>query len=178
MPEPAPVPSSYIGLWRRKGIWRSNGSADTSTLVLWFQSPSLHIDVRVGQIGFAGLTVVDGNRCTWHPEIAFPSVSSEVDTGLMRFEAANLLHEAATDGSFHEIWEKISDGPVAATRHLSQDGGIVNYLLTNSEWLAQAVGHPDGACEITFAQRHGSAWRVVASTIEGRVGEEFTPALS
>ena len=41
------VPHTYEGLWRRKGIWRSDGSSDTATPVWWFQAAEFHIDLRI-----------------------------------------------------------------------------------------------------------------------------------
>lgn len=173
MTELATVPPSYIGLWQRKGIWRRDGTSDVTTLVLWFQAASFHIDLRVGQIAFAGTTVVEGNRCTWHPEIAFPFVSSELDTGLIRFDGCDRMLEAAIDGSYHEEWIRIAPGPVASSRQ--DDGGRVSYVLESADWLALANGLPDAASDFTFARRSNDGWRVHASTTMGREGMLLPP---
>jgi hypothetical protein len=195
------VPQPYIGLWRRNAIWRSDGSADLTTRVLWFQSDAFHIDLRIpadrpvlkgigdlsrlapipferfaAQVGFAGTTVVEGARCEWRPEIAFPEVASSLDAGTMRFDAPDRLHETGLDGSYDEAWEKIESGPVNG-RRLVADNGAVAYLLESDNWLAVAFGHPQASfpttphwTDITFAQRAGGQWRVVASNMGWREG--------
>lgn len=160
------VPQAYHGLWRRRAIWRSDGSCDTSTRVLWFQSLEFHIDLRIpadrpvladaselamlapipykryeAQIAFAGTTIVDGAHCEWRPEIAFPQLSGELDAGLMRFDAPGQLHETGIDGSYEEAWERIAAGPVEG-RRLVATGGAVAYVLECADWQAWAFGHP------------------------------------
>jgi hypothetical protein len=195
------VPQPYIGLWRRQAIWRSNGSCDTSTRVLWFQAELYHIDLRIpadrpvlagvgelsqlapipferfaAQIAFAGVTVVEEDRCEWRPEIAFPEVSASLDAGLMRFDAPDRLHEAGIDGSYEEAWERIAAGPVQGLR-LVADNGAVAYVLESADWLAWAFGHPQASfpttphwTDISFARREGTRWRVDASNMGWREG--------
>src|SRR5471032_2319920 len=164
------VPAEYEGLWRRTGIWRSNGSSDLTTQVWWFQSASFHIDLRIpadrpmvadaaalarlppeqrqrfaAQTGFAGLTVVDGARCAWHPEIAFPYVSSEVDAGIMRFDSADRLHETGLDNSYEEDWLRVPTGPVCGVRLRDTNSAAIAYLLISEQWMAWAYGKPDDA---------------------------------
>jgi hypothetical protein len=160
------VPSAYLGLWRRQGIWRSDGSSDTSTQVLWFQSARWHIDSR----GFAGDTVVDGARCAWHPAIAFPALGPGIDAGSMRFDDCGTLEEIGIDGSYRELWERIDGGPVRAQR-LARDDGALAWLMKGGEWSAWAYGHPGGmACfdiargdAATLPPQAGSGWRLVDS---------------
>ncbi|MDQ1813809.1 hypothetical protein RBA41_10880 [Massilia sp. CCM 9210] len=160
------VPREYIGLWRREGIWRSNGSSDTTTLVLWFQSARWHIDSR----GFAGATVVEGARCEWRPEIAFPALGPGIDAGTMRFDGAGKVEETGIDGSYREQWLRIDAGPVHAQR-LERDDGALAWLITGAEWMAWAHGHPGGTAQFSIAKGDaatlppgaGSGWRVSAS---------------
>jgi hypothetical protein len=195
------IPQPYIGLWRRKAIWRRDGSADLSTRVLWFQAGTYHIDLRIpadrpllrsigdlsrlapipferfaAQTGFAGTTVVAGERCEWRPEIAFPEVASSLDAGTMRFDAPHLLHETGLDGSYDEAWERIAGGPVTE-RRLEADNGAVAYVLESEGWLAVAFGHPQASfpttphwTDISFYERAGTQWRVVASNMGWREG--------
>lgn len=169
------VPLHYHGLWRRKGIWRSNGSSDLATPVWWFQADQFHIDLRIpaersGVTGFAGSTVVEGERCEWRPEIAYPFVSPELDAGWMRFDAPDALHETGVDGSYHEDWWREAGGPAAGSRVLLPNGRI-QYEIRCGDWLARASGMPDGAAEITLWRRQPSGlWRVLASTIAAREG--------
>ncbi|UOD33074.1 hypothetical protein INH39_16400 [Massilia violaceinigra] len=149
------VPARYRGLWRREGIWRSDGSSDTTTLVLWFQSARWHIDSR----GFAGSTVVDGARCEWRPEIAFPALGPGVDAGIMRFIDADTVEETGIDGSYRELWRRIDAGPVRALR-LEDDRGARAWLMTGMDWLALAHGS-----EFVFARGAGDAWVVAATNL-------------
>ncbi|NHZ97857.1 hypothetical protein [Massilia sp. CCM 8734] len=162
------VPAPYRGLWRREGIWRTDGSSDTTTPVLWFQSARWHIDSR----GFAGVTVVQGARCEWHPEIAFPPLGPEIDAGTMRFDGADRVEEIGIDGSYRELWVRIDAGPVRAQR-LRRDDGALAWLIGGAGWTAWAYGHPGGMAQCGFARgdggavalppEAGSAWRVSAS---------------
>ena len=167
------VPGAYQGLWRRKGIWRRDGSSDLVTPVWWFQAPAFHIDLRIpagrkGITGFAGTTVVEGDRCEWRPEIATPFVSPELDAGFMRFDSAGALHETGVDGSYEEDWWREADGEVHSRRSVL-DNGRIQYEIACEDWLARATGTPHTAAEITIWRRTSSGpWRVVASTTAAR----------
>jgi hypothetical protein len=167
------VPQAYQGLWRRRGIWRANGSSDLLTPVWWFQAADFHIDLRIpadrkAMTGFAGTTVVEGERCEWRPEIAYPFVSPELDAGFMRFDSDDALHESGVDGSYREHWWREAAGPAAGSRVLLDDGRI-QYEIACGEFLARATGKPHKAADITV-WRHtpAGAWRVIASTTAAR----------
>ena len=193
------VPADYEGLWRRTVIRRSDGRSDTTTQVWWFQSSSFHIDLRIpadrpavadaaalamlspeqlqryaAQTGFAGVTAVDGARCAWHPEIAFPYVSSEVDAGWMRFYGPDHLHEAGLDGSYDEDWVRVPTGPMHGLRLQDPDGAAVAYLLISEQWMAWACGRPEDdfavdpvnpqrLSKFSITQKQDGRWTVVAS---------------
>ncbi|WP_051293715.1 hypothetical protein [Pseudoduganella violaceinigra] len=167
------VPNIYLGLWRRKGIWRSDGSSDLVTPVWWFQAADFHIDLRIpadrkAVTGFAGTTVVEGERCEWQPEIAYPLVSPELDAGVMRFDSEDALHETGVDGSYTEDWWREAAGPVNAGRKQLDDGRI-QYEIACGEFFARAVGKPYKAAEITVWRRTPAGlWRVIASTTAAR----------
>jgi hypothetical protein len=167
------VPQAYEGLWRRKGIWRSNGSSDLVTPVWWFQAAHLHIDLRIpadrkAMTGFAGTTVVEGERCEWHPEIAYPFLSPEPDAGFMRFDSDQALHEAGEDGSYQEDWWREVAGPAAGSRAVLDDGRI-QYEIACGDFLARATGKPHKAADITIWRRMPAGlWRVIASTTAAR----------
>jgi hypothetical protein len=199
----ATVPPAYLGLWRRREIRHADGSRDASTRVLWFQGERYHIDLRIpadrpaladagqlgrmnaaqaagfgAQIAFAGTTLVDGARCAWHPEIAFPAVSEALDAGWMRFDAPDRLHEAGLDGSYDEDWERLEGGPVAGMR-FDEGDGAVGYLLVGASWAAWARGRRDDAypgrwSEFCFARREHDAWRIVASNHPWLEGQRTT----
>ncbi|WP_296000482.1 hypothetical protein [Rugamonas sp.] len=162
------VPVDYEGLWRRTVIRRSNGGSDSTTRVWWLQSSRFHIDLRIpadrpavadaaalallppdqlaryaAQTGFAGVTAVDGTRCAWHPEIAFPYVSSEVDAGEMRFDSPDHLHETGLDDSYEEDWLREPSGAMRGVRLQDPHGAAIAYLLISERWAAWACGRPD-----------------------------------
>ena len=163
------VPSAYQGLWRRKGIWRADGSSDLVTPVWWFQAERFHIDLRIpadrkAMTGFAGTTVVDGDRCEWRPEIAYPFVSPEADAGFMRFDSEDALHEAGVHGSYREDWWREAPAPAAGARAVLDDGRI-QYEIACGDFLARATGKPHKAADITVWRRTPAGlWRVIAST--------------
>lgn len=167
------VPQAYEGLWRRKGIWRANGESDLVTPVWWFQAAHFHIDLRIpadrkAMSGFAGTTVVEGERCEWRPEIAFPFVSPEPDAGFMRFDSDAALHEEGVDGSYREDWWREAAAPVHGSR-LVLDDGRIQYEVACGEFLARATGKPLKAAEITVWRRTPAGlWRVIASTTAAR----------
>ncbi|MFL6658593.1 MAG: hypothetical protein ACJ8GW_11010 [Massilia sp.] len=155
------VPHAYVGLWQRTGIWRSNGTSDLTTRVLWIQAPLFHIDLRVSLdrsavTAFAGRTVVEGERCEWQPEFAYPSLSGELDAGFMRFDAPDQLHERGVDGSYDEQWQRLDAGPVRSLRHPLNDGAIA-FAIASERWLALALG---GHNSFAFARRQADGWRV------------------
>lgn len=167
------VPQAYEGLWRRKGIWRSNGNSDLVTPVWWFQAADFHIDLRIpadrkDMTGFAGTTVVEGERCEWRPEIAYPFLSPELDAGIMRFDSDDALHEDSVDGSYNEDWWREAGGPVSSSRAVLEDGRI-QYEIACGEFLARATGKPHKAADITIWRRTAvGLWRVIASTTAAR----------
>ncbi|MYN15226.1 hypothetical protein GTP81_00510 [Rugamonas sp. FT107W] len=163
------VPAEYLGLWRRRGIWRSNGSSDLTTQVWWFQAERYHIDLRipvdrVGINGFAGETVVEGERCTWHPAIAYPAISGELDAGWMRFDDADHVHETGLDNSYEEDWYREPSGAMHGLRLQAPHSDELAYLLISDSWMAWACGSPSGACEITVYRRQEQQWMAIASS--------------
>ncbi len=167
------VPPAYMGLWRRKGIWRADGSSDLVTPVWWFQAADFHIDLRIpadrkAMTGFAGITVVEGERCEWRPEIAYPFLSPEPDAGWMRFDSADALHETGLDGSYQEDWWREACAPASGSRSELDDGRI-QYEIACGGFLARATGKPHKAADITIWQRTAAGlWRVIASTTAAR----------
>jgi len=163
------VPAIYEGLWRRSGIWRSNGSSDLTTQVWWFQAARYHIDLRIpidraGVTAFAGETVVDGARCEWRPAIAFPAISDELDAGWMRFDDADHLHETGLDNSYEEDWYREPTGAMHGVRLEQVDGDAIAYLLISEHWMAWACGD-----EFTVYRRDVQ-WTALASSLLRKEG--------
>lgn len=210
------VPAIYQGLWRRTGIWRSNGTSDLSTQVWWFQSASFHIDLRIpidrpsmdsraqlaalppaqlarfsAQTGFAGKTVVAGERCEWRPEIAFPTLSADLDAGWMRFDSEDAVHETGIDNSYEEDWVRMAAAPMRGVRLESTGpagpaGPSVAYLIIGERWMAWACGSPGDAYspsapgsgswgEFTVLHK-GGGWRVAGSNCAWKEGLEAPDA--
>ncbi|MBB5608315.1 MULTISPECIES: hypothetical protein [unclassified Janthinobacterium] len=191
------VPKSYQGIWRRTGIFRSDGRVDLTTSVWWFQSALFHIDLRIpqdrpritapaalaslppgqlariqAQTGFAGITVVEAERCEWRPEIAFPAISDEIDAGLMRFDTPDNLHESGIDASYQEDWLRAGAGAIHGARLDSLDGsGKIAYLIISGDHAAWACGVADAQFPATagnefslLRRAHATApWRIVTS---------------
>lgn len=192
-----PVPPPYQGIWRRTGIFRSDGRVDLTTSVWWFQSALFHIDLRIpqdrphvasqaalaslpaarlarfgAQTGFAGVTVVEKDRCEWRPEIAFPAISEELDAGLMRFDTPDNLHEDGLDASYQEDWLRVAPAPISGVRLDSLDTeGKLAYLIISGNHAAWACGLPDAQFPDTAGSQFSvlrrdhatAAWRIVAS---------------
>ena len=166
------VPAEYEGLWRRSGIWRSNGSSDLTTQVWWFQAARYHIDLRIpvdraGITGFAGETVVEGARCEWQPAIAFPAISGELDAGWMRFDDADHIHETGLDNSYEEDWYREPTGAMHGVRLEQVGGDALAYLLISERWMAWGCGGPSGKSngpEFTVFHREHD-WNLVASNV-------------
>jgi hypothetical protein len=170
------VPAEYQGLWRRSGIWRSNGTSDLTTQVWWFQASRYHIDLRIpvdhiGITGFAGETVVDGARCEWRPAIAYPAISAELDAGWMRFDDADHLHETGLDNSYEEDWYREPTGAMHGVRLEEVNGDAVAYLLISEHWMAWACGG-----EFTV-YRHDQQWIALASNLSGKEGQAVSLSL-
>lgn len=175
------VPPSYEGLWRRSIINRSNGSSDTTTRVWWFQAARYHIDLRIpvgriGITGFAGETVVTGDCCTWHPAIAFPSISADLDAGHMRFDDADHLHETGLDHSYEEDWYRESTGAMHGVCLEDPRSDQLAFLLISEDRVAWACGSPNEACEITVYIRDVQ-WEAVASTLDDRPAHSHDMAM-
>src|ERR1700758_2678236 len=128
------VPLPYLGIWRRDWIDRydEHGAARREYRpAIWFQSRRYHVDLRIdpalahlsmtasaavfaqSQIAFAGSTVGSTNKgreiCQWHPSIAYPRLTDEVDAGFMHFTNATHLLEQGLDGRYQESWQRINN---------------------------------------------------------------------
>jgi hypothetical protein len=203
------VPPEYEGLWRRQGIWRSNGKSDTATPVWWFQSSSFHFDLRIPvdrpavadaaalaqlpaeqqaifarQSGFAGVTVVHGNRAEWRPAIAFPAISAEIDAATMIFRDADHIREDGLDHTYYEEWYREPTGPLHACRLQDAASDTIAYLLIGEHWMAWASGRPGNAyvpgaadagswSEFSVLQKTASGWRITASNFPWREAASF-----
>lgn len=133
------VPDRAVGLWRRESIEKEDGTLDRTTRVFWGQTQNLFVDIRIPidrpatpagrgfeiysmealtqlaeQRAFAGHTVIEGDRCTWHRSIDYQPSTGRPDSSLIGLEG-DVLHErgdadSATGMEFHEIYRRESRG--------------------------------------------------------------------
>ena len=132
---PPPAPEWLTGIWRRKSIVYSDGTEDRSTCVLWGQTRSRYVDLRIPadrppargrrsfddfsegellllaeQMGFAGHVVLKGDVCTWIRYIDFQPNTGRPDSGRLELNG-DALHERGEASSvlgrdYHEIFHR------------------------------------------------------------------------
>lgn len=144
---PPPVPAPYLGVWRRS-LLETPTTQDTTSRVLWLQTPRWHADLRIPegrpdfsgvnrlagcddaqlawlatQQGFCGLTQVDGERCTWHRQMDFQPANGSRDAGRMAFDGERVV-ETGIEADYLEIWERLpeSRGGTAALQLAAENG--------------------------------------------------------
>lgn len=118
MTAPPAAPTWLAGLWRRSEILLPDGTADRTTNVLWGQTHSLFVDLRIpatrpaargrqsfddfslqelrslaDQKGFAGHIVVDGEICSWVRYIDYRPDNGRPDRGRLRIDGETLFEE-------------------------------------------------------------------------------------
>ena len=129
----AAVPLSYLGVWKRSLLTTGSGHRDKTTLVLWLQTHSLFADLRIPvpvpaegcenlqecseqqllqlaqQQGFAGVTEVCGDICTWHRELDYQPKGGPPDVGQMTFVTSEFVTEDDPSGEnrYHEDWHRL-----------------------------------------------------------------------
>ncbi len=117
------VPDWLVGLWRRQSLALSTGAKDMTTRVMWGQTKSLYVDIRIPadrpslagrrsicdcspaelralacQMGFAGRLALQGTKCTWIRDIDFQPDTGRPDTGLLRCDG-DVLYETGEASS-------------------------------------------------------------------------------
>jgi hypothetical protein len=135
MPQCAPVPPSYHGVWVRT-LLETPQLCDTTTLVRWMQLGRWHADLRVPtsarvthpdvlmpysaadstllktvQQGFCGITQVTrseaGEVCTWHRLVDYQPPALTPDAGWMVFENPETVIETGIHGIYREVWQRL-----------------------------------------------------------------------
>lgn len=214
------VPPEYIGVWKRT-LLRTPKVEDTTTRVYWMQTQSWHADIRVPenrsscqgkqaldqltrdelfaltrQQGFAGTTVVEGDRCRWLRQYDFQPPSGANDIGRMVCEAPDRVLEYGVEADYFEIWDRVpgSQGDSFA-RQLSDNpltlllgaGDFRMIVRPRSERLPVSPGMSALAAdmstealrkllgfEISFGRiTSPNAWRIDLSTLPWREGEDI-----
>ena len=144
---PAPVPSTYLGVWRRS-LLETAELRDERSHVFWLQTPHWHADLRLPagrpdfsgvsclaecddtqlswlarQQGFCGVTQVDGDLCTWHRQMDFQPANGSRDIGRMVFDGERVT-ETGVEADYVEVWERLqpSRGGTAALELVVEAG--------------------------------------------------------
>jgi hypothetical protein len=135
----APVPPEYTGLWRREVI-TAPGFRDETTQVLWLQTRSWYVDLRVpadrpparggagfadydaaellalGQIqGFAGELAAADGICLWRRDLDRQPPGPLPDEARCAVDG-DVMIEDGVHADYQEIWRRVSgsEGPFAA----------------------------------------------------------------
>lgn len=141
---PKDLPRIYCGVWRRTLLEGEGLVTDTSSTVLWLQTPLWHADLRLPvfrpsgadvarfadcsstdirrlaqQQGFSGITQVEGDVCTWLRDVDFQPEAKTSDMGRMVFLEGGVLEEYGVEVDYHETWQRLpdGDGPCACWEH-------------------------------------------------------------
>lgn len=140
-PKPAPLPPRapdwLTGLWRRETLELSDGTEDRTTRVLWGQTRTLYVDLRIpadrppargrrtfddfslaellrlaDQKGFAGHILLEGDLCSWIRYIDYRPSTGRPDRGRLRLEGDTLYEEgdptAVLGSAYREIFHRES----------------------------------------------------------------------
>ena len=181
-----------------------DGSSDTESTVLWLQLESAMVDVRIpagmedplaceASTGHTTCTPVetggDGIRrasAEWHTrgpdDIAIHPVSAFPERGLLEWnEDGSVMIERAPSGAYVEEWHRLPGSAERLAEHRTDSrhrlyvAGDVAVVVTDER---RDAGSP---LEVEFAicepVRGQSEWRIVASTLPGRVGEDIDVGL-
>jgi len=157
-PKQPPVPERYVGLWQRIILQSDSMPADVTSNVFWLQTRSWHADIRVpagrpdfsqlpalqacnrerllwlaDQQGFAGLTEVEGDICSWERKTDFRPPTGRRDMGRMVFIDPDTVIETGIEAHYLEIWERVpgGDGMTAVLQRLADS----NRIAEPAEWL-------------------------------------------
>lgn len=162
------VPDAYVGLWQRLILQRDAVPADVTSNVFWLQTRGLHADVRIPagrpdfgvarslsdtpreqllwlaqQEGFAGITEVEGEVCSWLRHMDFRPPTRNRDIARMVFVEADLIVETGLEARYLEVWERVpgSTGLSIALERVDAQGRTADpleYLLVAGEYMMRA----------------------------------------
>ena len=161
-----PVPSEYVGLWRRERLSRPDGWRDVTTEVYWLQSRGLFVDLRIPQPrpdfrgyagleelppelaawlprqqGFAGLLTVDDGVCHWHRELDYQPLGEFEDIGRADFINDALMLESGVLAEYTEVWRKslLGGSGVLAMQAEKAPGGRTGIVVAVGDFFMYAV---------------------------------------
>ena len=192
---PFPVRQEWRGLWRRVAYERADGSGDAASLVLWLQTETLYVDIRIpadrprveafhpalaAQEGFAGHLSEDGDVATWHRRIDYRPRATP-DEGRLTRNRRMLVEHGVHDPYVEHWWLEV---PGEVTEVLSNRADAIavragDHLMLARERRPAPSGDLAGDlaacldCEISYALRDGEGWRIVHSTLPWREGSRL-----
>lgn len=162
------VPDAYVGLWQRLILQRDSVPADVTSNVFWLQTRGLHADVRIPagrpdfgvtrsiadfsrdhllwlaqQEGFAGITDVEGEVCSWLRHMDFRPPTRNRDIARMVFIEDDIIVETGLEARYLEVWERVPGSTglsIALERVDAQDRTAepLEYLLVAGEYMMRA----------------------------------------
>ncbi|MHB1670341.1 hypothetical protein [Thiomonas sp.] len=217
------VPAIYQGLWRRR-LLTTPILHDDTTLVFWLQTASWHADLRIpadrpdfsgcvtlsdcsraqllallGQEGFAGVTLIDGDTCEWQRCVDYRPTGLR-DLGRMVFSStADTIEEYGVEAEYTERWERVAEGEgsvdvcwsTAARAQILWLRAGRRFMRVRDRPLAEAGSrkywyrlHEGTAsdddlrrladCEISFGEIAGQAGCILHSTLPWLEGQRLT----
>ncbi|DBA89000.1 TPA: hypothetical protein ACH3X2_000218 [Trebouxia sp. C0005] len=185
------VPASYLGVWKRSLLTTDSGHRDTTTLVFWLQTQTLFADLRIPvpvpaegsrslqecseqqllqlaqQQGFAGVTEVSDDICTWHRELDYQPKSGPPDVGKMVFVTSEFVTEDDPSGEnrYHEDWHRLegSTGKVWGHRLEAVDQpSRKGFLLGAGEYFLFAADRQTKVTSVSSALGHSRAAKAMS----------------
>lgn len=187
------VPNWLTGVWRRLSI-EENGDRDTTTRVFWLQTSCCFGDIRIPaersaqamdrQDGFAGVTRLKGDLCTWHHTMDYLPDAEATDVGRLYWQG-DILVEMGPEDAYKEEWQRVATGPTAAMT-LFDDLVWQGWLVVCGDWFIytqkrspefDSLASP--TCEISMGRIQSASqfWEIQLSTLPEREGRSlWSPA--
>ncbi len=197
---PNAVPDLLRGAWKRASIVNEDGTSDTDSLVVWLQLDSSMVDVRIpvdidnpltceASTGRTICTPIetgaDGIRratAEWHTrgpnDIAIHPVSAFPEPGLLEWnEDGSVMIERAPSGAYLEEWHRLPGSTKRLIEHrtdVSQRVYVAGDLaVVVTDHRSEAKSPFDVEFAICEPVCEDSKWRIVASTLPGRIGKDI-----
>lgn len=151
------------GLWKREYIKipaEEPTFEDHETEVYWFQAEGLYADLRIPKLvaigkhdsdlvrkceGFAGVSSVENNTCTWQRFINLQGPLEGADIGVLKF-ADEGLYEIGLEDAYLELWTRVDvQGEVNGQTYRTESHETVVAIWSDSHFLIaiDAIGRLD-----------------------------------
>ena len=173
-PAPQPLPTRFVGAWRRVSIALGGGPPREPADVLWLQAPSAFADIRlpagpgVEPLAFAGITTWDAPALTWHHRLDLSP--SGPDVGAVEWRGDDEFVERGVtciDGepsTYQEVWRREPGpaAPVAVLTHAAADGACAGMLVRIGN-DAIVIARTDRGIAARRDRRDAARWWTVGS---------------